>query len=116
MATGDNWTGIMFDCMVMPPDCDKAAGTCGSYLAIPFFLSFVLLISVILLNLFTAVIIETFEKTHEQEEWKLSPQVGPCAPRWDRVDGWVTGCSACTSTGGTHEQEEWRLSPQASRD
>lgn len=31
-------------------------------------------VSVILLNLFTAVIIETFEKTHEQEDWKLSPQ------------------------------------------
>ncbi|KAG2432797.1 hypothetical protein HXX76_008531 [Chlamydomonas incerta] len=74
VATGDNWTGIMFDCMVMPPDCDRSAGNCGSYLAIPYFLSFVLLISVILLNLFTAVIIETFEKTHEQEEWKLSPQ------------------------------------------
>ncbi|KAG2448926.1 hypothetical protein HYH02_006274 [Chlamydomonas schloesseri] len=74
VATGDNWTGIMFDCMVMPPDCSRHEGNCGSYLAIPYFLSFVLLISVILLNLFTAVIIETFEKTHEQEEWKLSPQ------------------------------------------
>jgi hypothetical protein len=31
-------------------------------------------VSVILLNLLTAVIVETFEKTHEQEEWKLSPQ------------------------------------------
>eukprot|EP00198_Chlamydomonas_reinhardtii_P001158 XP_001690493.1 voltage-gated Ca2+ channel, alpha subunit [Chlamydomonas reinhardtii] len=74
VATGDNWTGVMFDCMVMPPDCDRAEGNCGSYLAIPYFLSFFLIISVILLNLFTAVIIETFEKTHEQEEWKLSPQ------------------------------------------
>jgi hypothetical protein len=64
----------MFDCMVMEPDCSRHEGNCGSYLAIPYFLSFVLLISVILLNLFTAVIIETFEKTHEQEEWKLSPQ------------------------------------------
>ena len=26
------------------------------------------------LNLFTAVIIETFEATHNQEDWKLSPQ------------------------------------------
>ncbi len=29
---------------------------------------------VVLLNLFTAVIVETFEKIHEQDEWKLSPQ------------------------------------------
>ncbi|KXZ47565.1 hypothetical protein GPECTOR_34g724 [Gonium pectorale] len=74
VATGDNWTGVMFDCMVQPPKCDRSSGGCGSYLAIPYFLTFVLLISVILLNLFTAVIIETFEKTHEQEEWKLSPE------------------------------------------
>jgi hypothetical protein len=31
-------------------------------------------VSVILINLFTAVIIETFEKVYEQEEWKLTPQ------------------------------------------
>ncbi|GIL78272.1 hypothetical protein Vretifemale_7701, partial [Volvox reticuliferus] len=74
VATGDNWTGIMFDCMVQPPKCNRSSGGCGTYLAVPYFLTFVLLIYVILLNLFTAVIIETFEKTHEQEEWKLSPQ------------------------------------------
>ncbi|GIL57898.1 hypothetical protein Vafri_13128 [Volvox africanus] len=74
VATGDNWTGIMFDCMVQPPKCNRASGGCGTYIAVPYFLTFVLLIYVILLNLFTAVIIETFEKTHEQEEWKLSPQ------------------------------------------
>ncbi|GLI63280.1 hypothetical protein VaNZ11_006186 [Volvox africanus] len=74
VATGDNWTGIMFDCMVQPPKCNRSSGGCGTYIAVPYFLTFVLLIYVILLNLFTAVIIETFEKTHEQEEWKLSPQ------------------------------------------
>jgi hypothetical protein len=63
VATGDNWTGIMLDCIG------------ATYAAIPYFTTFVLLISVILLNLFMAVIIETFEKTHEQEEWKLSPEV-----------------------------------------
>lgn len=72
VATGDNWVSIMYDSIVQPPDCEPES--CGTYWAIPFFLSFILLVSVILLNLFMAVIIETFEKTHTQEEWKLSPQ------------------------------------------
>lgn len=28
----------------------------------------------VLLNLFTAVVIENFEKQHEQEEWRLNPE------------------------------------------
>jgi hypothetical protein len=41
--------------------------------AIPYFLTFVLLIAIIMLNLFSAVIIESFEKQQEQDKWKLSP-------------------------------------------
>ncbi|GIL55074.1 hypothetical protein Vafri_10591, partial [Volvox africanus] len=74
VATGDNWTDLMYSCMVKPPHCSRTAGDCGSWLALPYFLLFFLLIAIIMLNLFTAVIIENFEKAHEQDEWRLTPQ------------------------------------------
>ena len=49
-----------------PPECDRAAGTCGSWVAVPYFLSFYLLVSVVMLNLVTAVILENFERMDEQ--------------------------------------------------
>lgn len=127
VATGDNWTDLMFACAVQvgqwhtphqhshctfdtrsitnaswsfhklvnkialckqalighcvhpslrtqPPHCDRDAGDCGSLVAYPYFLSFTLLVPIVMLNLFTAVIIENFEKQHEQEEWRLNPE------------------------------------------
>jgi hypothetical protein len=59
---------------LQPPDCEPALHNCGTPAAIPYFLTFVLLITIIMLNLFTAVIIESFEKQQEQEQWKLNPQ------------------------------------------
>ena len=55
-------------------DCSNSYGNCGTIAAIPYFITYILIVSIILLNLFTAVIIETFEATHNQEDWKLSPQ------------------------------------------
>ena len=55
---------------VQPPAC--GGDKCGNEGAVPFFLSFVFLVSIVMLNLFTAVIIENFEKQYEQEEWKLT--------------------------------------------
>ncbi|KAI8464917.1 MAG: Ion transport protein-domain-containing protein [Monoraphidium minutum] len=73
LATNDDWTNLFAGCRVQPPYCDPAAGECGTWVAIPFFLSFVLLVSIVMLNLFTAVIIENFEKQQEQEAWRLNP-------------------------------------------
>jgi hypothetical protein len=75
VATNDEWAGLMKDCAVQPPACDMKAGNCGSWGSYPFFISFVIIVSMILLNLFTAVIIENFENMQEHEEWKLSPNV-----------------------------------------
>lgn len=56
-----------------PPLCSYEEGTCGTWAAIPYFISFVLLVTIVMLNLFTAVIIENFEKEQEQDKWKLNP-------------------------------------------
>lgn len=52
---------------MQPPDCDPALGECGSWVVYPYFISFVLLVSMIMLNLFTAVILESFEAQQEQD-------------------------------------------------
>ena len=40
-ATGESWNGIMHDVMVTDGDgCSEAEGNCGSYVAIPFFVSY----------------------------------------------------------------------------
>ena len=58
-----------------PPDCYPDLGECGNHwVVIPYVLSFVLLVAIIMLNLFTAVILENFEKQQEQEAWRLNPQ------------------------------------------
>ena len=69
-ATGESWNGIMHDCMVTPashPDaprtCDPsdtcAVGTCcGSPFAVPFFMSYAVLASFVVLNMIVAVILD----------------------------------------------------------
>lgn len=49
-------------------------GGCGNpALSALFFCSFTVLITMILLNLFTAVVLENFEIQEEQAEWTLTP-------------------------------------------
>lgn len=64
VATNDEWKGIMEGCMKT-----------STLISIPFFLTFVLTISIIMLNLFTAVIIENFEKQQDQDQWRLHPSM-----------------------------------------
>ena len=56
ISTGEDWNRIMFDCMHTPPACEPNR-TCGSSIAPLFFLSFILLVTHIMLNLFILVII-----------------------------------------------------------
>jgi hypothetical protein len=69
IATNDNWALVMADCTARPPACSYELGDCGSVVAQFYFSSFVTLASMIMLNLFTAVIVEQFEKT--QVIWAL---------------------------------------------
>ncbi len=46
--------------------CSYSDGNCGTIAAVPYFLSFVIIVSIILINMFTAVIIEVFEAIHLQ--------------------------------------------------
>ena len=64
-ATGEGWNTIMHDAMhneakEMAGDCDPDDGSCGSWLAVPFFVSFVVLSSFIVLKMLIAVILEKY--------------------------------------------------------
>jgi hypothetical protein len=93
VATNDEWVGLMRDCSDFPTGC-REAGDCGSYAAYPFFVTFVVIVSMIMLNLFTAVIIENFENTQDHEEWKLSP---------DALTGYVRAFHEFDDGSGTVE-------------
>ena len=62
VLTGDDWAAIMSDCRASPESssCTVAEGNCGTAAAIPYFVSFQVLGSFVMLNLVVAVILENF--------------------------------------------------------
>jgi len=67
ISTGEQWNLIMYDCWRTEPDCEKGQ-TCGSDFAAVFFISFILLITDVLLNLFILVIVQQFQKVHLDQD------------------------------------------------
>ena len=64
--TGDGWSEVMADAMLDASSgiCTPEEGTCGSAIAIPYFISFQILGSFVFLNLVVAVILENFAQLH----------------------------------------------------
>uniref|UniRef100_A0A7S2IXR0 Sodium channel protein n=1 Tax=Haptolina brevifila TaxID=156173 RepID=A0A7S2IXR0_9EUKA len=59
--TGDGWSELMDDAMVNEErGCDPSAGDCGTPLALPYFISFIVIGTFVFLNLVVAVILENF--------------------------------------------------------
>ncbi|KAF9214504.1 calcium channel protein [Podila verticillata] len=73
MTTGENWDFVMHDMMVEPPFCTPSRSTyldsdCGSRpWAYVMFLSFYIVCTYILLNMFIAVIISNFSFAYQQD-------------------------------------------------
>ena len=73
-ATGEDWNGIMHDAMVTPGrGCDPALGDCGSVVAVPFFVSYVILTSFIVLKMMVALIIENFKLSMREDSRYVTP-------------------------------------------
>ncbi|KAI9143076.1 Ion transport protein-domain-containing protein [Paraphysoderma sedebokerense] len=66
-TTGENWPGIMSNCMIQPPDCDLASDNCGAVWAPIYFISLQLLVNWILLNSFIAIVVDTFHHFIEHD-------------------------------------------------
>ena len=67
ISTGEDWNVIMYDCLIVPPECEPGVN-CGSSLAPLFFICFIMLVSNIMLNLFILVIIQQFSKYYIEED------------------------------------------------
>ncbi|CAH0403502.1 unnamed protein product [Chilo suppressalis] len=77
-ATGEAWQDIMMGVSPEPEvKCDKnydeegedGGGTCGSVLAFPYFISFYVLCSFLIINLFVAVIMDNFD--YLTRDWSI---------------------------------------------
>ncbi|XP_022247944.1 muscle calcium channel subunit alpha-1-like isoform X2 [Limulus polyphemus] len=72
-ATGEAWQDIMMSCSNKPTViCDSRSntpGTCGSDFALPFFISFYILCSFLVINLFVAVIMDNFD--YLTRDWSI---------------------------------------------
>ena len=58
----------MADAAVRPPDCEPELDNCGTMIAPIFIMSFAILLGQIILNLFTTIVIETFEELDEVQQ------------------------------------------------
>ncbi|XP_070542290.1 sodium channel protein 1 brain-like isoform X2 [Ptychodera flava] len=74
LATSAGWNDVLEPLMVSPPDCDpnygdQPNGNCGQpLLAVVYFVSFIFLTFLIIINMYIAVILENFSQAHAQEE------------------------------------------------
>ncbi|CAL1275564.1 unnamed protein product [Larinioides sclopetarius] len=73
-ATGEAWQEIMMACVSDPkvkcdPRSDDANKPCGTDIAIPYFVSFYILCSFLIINLFVAVIMDNFD--YLTRDWSI---------------------------------------------
>ena len=68
VLTEDGWSKIMADAMLVEEngECVQALGNCGTLAAIPFFISFHLIGSYVLLNLVVASMLEVYSRLHRE--------------------------------------------------
>ncbi|XP_044763152.1 muscle calcium channel subunit alpha-1 isoform X2 [Coccinella septempunctata] len=70
-ATGEAWQEIMMDCADSKAKCDSRLGQeyCGSDISYPYFISFYVLCSFLIINLFVAVIMDNFD--YLTRDWSI---------------------------------------------
>ncbi|XP_044589484.1 muscle calcium channel subunit alpha-1 isoform X1 [Cotesia glomerata] len=75
-ATGESWQNIMLDCSNRPGEvkCDpksdeRTSNGCGNDIAFPYFISFYVLCSFLIINLFVAVIMDNFD--YLTRDWSI---------------------------------------------
>jgi hypothetical protein len=71
IATGEDWNKFMFDCARTSPNCAPGLG-CGNPVAFAYFITFKLVVSFIMLNLFILIVLQLFEKYFIETENMIS--------------------------------------------
>jgi hypothetical protein len=94
VCTGEKFQRMMEDSYLAPPLCDLNAvdgSTCGSGLAEAYYLSFVLLVAVLLISLFVAIFIENFDSVNEDPAVITPLHLAEFVARWKERDPKATG-------------------------
>ena len=80
LMTGAGWNDILNPLLIQPPDCDITYknlpyGNCGNpTLATLYLVSFIVLSSMIVINMYIAVLLENFNQAHREEELGLGEE------------------------------------------
>jgi hypothetical protein len=94
-ATGEEWNGLMADLMVNEGSgrCSDAAGNCGSWTAVPFFVSYMILAAWIELKMVIALINENYSMALHREQNSLKAEhADEYVQAWAQYDTDATGC------------------------
>ena len=79
-TTGEGWNNLMHDASRQRSilfQCSNeryisgVPNGCGSRVATPFFISFMLIVSITFMNMFIAIILEGFDEYHEEETHRV---------------------------------------------
>jgi hypothetical protein len=65
---------------------------CGNTAAIPFFITFMVMVSITFMNMFIAIILEGFDEYHEEESNRVSQEtINDFTKSWQEFDPLATG-------------------------
>jgi hypothetical protein len=103
LMTGAGWNDILNPLLIQPPYCDITYrnlpyGNCGSpLLATLYLVSFIVLSSMIVINMYIAVLLENFNQAHHEEELGLGEEdLERFYAKWSRFDPYATQFIAFT--------------------
>jgi hypothetical protein len=93
-ATGEGWNDLMHEAMITPESgkCDATAGNCGTWLAVPFFVSYVLISTFIVFKMLIALILEQFMQALQRDANQLDTEHADLfVDKWGLFDPEATG-------------------------
>ena len=93
-ATGEGWNGLMHDAMTTEEDgrCSEVASDCGSWGAIPFFVAYAILSTLVVLKMAIALILDNFIVTLRRDTRTCQPEDGETfVERWAEFDPAASG-------------------------
>ena len=79
LSTGAGWNDIMEALLLKPPDCDPnylnlPNGNCGSFGAVVYLVSYVIIVFLVIINMYIAIILENVYRAHEIEDFCITQE------------------------------------------
>jgi len=101
-ATGQSFGFYMFEYAISKPDCEpnqtqtdislNGIKGCGTYWSYPYFISFILLVPLMTINLFMAIVIEGYFISENEHESVINPKhIDEMLTKWSDYDPKGTG-------------------------